>query len=224
MKHFIRILSLLCTMMLLPGAVAEESATVTVEGVGEHVTVTLTMQEDRIKSVEASSDNTEADERGKEALSLIAEAIVEKNTFAVDAISGATCTSNAVIAGAIEAWMQIMTERMSQEEWMETTIAEAMTGGWENIPHEAGELPADVQAAFDKAVDSLVGAEYVPVALMSTQVVAGTNYCILCQITPVVPDATLTWALVYIYADLDGNAEITNVYELYIDRHSTPAD
>ena len=224
MKHFIRILSLLCTMMLLPGAVAEERATVIVEGVGEHVTVTLTMEDDRIKSVEASSDNTEADERGKEALSLIAEAMVEKNTFAVDAISGATCTSNAVIAGAIEAWMQIMTERMSQEEWMETANVEPMTGGWENIPHEAGELPADAQAAFDKAVDGLVGAEYVPVALMSTQVVAGTNYCILCQVMPVVPNATPTWALVYIYADLDGNAEITNVYELYIDRHSTPAD
>ena len=224
MKHFIRILSLLCTMMLLLGAVAEERATVTVDGVVEHVTVTLTMEDDRIKSVEASSDNTEADERGKEALSLIAEAMVENNTLNVDAISGATCTSNAVIAGAIEAWMQIMTERMSQEEWMETTNAEAMTGGWENVPHETAELPADAQAAFDKAVDSLVGAEYVPVALLSTQVVAGTNYCILCQITPVVPDATPTWALVYIYADLDGNAEITNVYELYIDRHSTPAD
>ena len=73
MKHFIRILSLLCTMMLLLGAVAEERATVTVDGVVEHVTVTLTMEDDRIKSVEASSDNTEADERGKEALSLIAK-------------------------------------------------------------------------------------------------------------------------------------------------------
>ena len=50
------------------------------------------------------------------------------------------------------------------------------------------------------------------------------NYCILCQITPVVPDAVPTWALVYIYADLQGNAEITNVYDLYIDRHSTPAN
>ena len=224
MKHFIRILSLLCTMMLLLGAVAEERATVTVDGVVEHVTVTLTMEDDRIKSVEASSDNTEADERGKEALSLIAEAMVENNTLNVDAISGATCTSNAVIAGAIEAWMQIMTERMIQEEWMETTNAEAMTGGWENVPHETAELPADAQAAFDKAVEGLVGAVYVPVALLSTQVVAGTNYCILCQITPVAPNATPTWALVYIYADLDGNAEITNVYELYIDRHSTPAD
>ena len=391
MNHLIRILSLLCAMMLLLGAVAEESATVTVEGVGEHVTVTLTMEDDRIKSVEASSDNTEADERGREALALIPSAMVEKNTFAVDAISGATCTSNAVIAGAIEAWMQIITERMSQEEWMQEpfsyehdprdnpnamkdiivnpeavygfspspdstrlkdyvdaidwtnpeevaearaqrqayhdslselyrmiedmlhegknveiiaravsarrnelrleayaddpeglelvkksnletygnemgptadslyekygswqTVLEKALGtnagmdaclgfydeyydyydietraepaAWQNIPHDAGELPADAQAAFDKAVEGLVGAEYVPVALLSTQVVAGTNYCILCQITPVAPNATPTWALVYIYADLDGNAEITNVYELYVDRHSTPAD
>lgn len=103
-------------------------------------------------------------------------------------------------------------------------VAEPMAGGWENVPHEAGELPADAQAAFDKALEGLVGAEYTPVALLSTQVVAGMNYCILCQITPVVPDAAANWALVYIYADLEGNAEITNVYELYIDRHSTPAE
>lgn len=102
-------------------------------------------------------------------------------------------------------------------------MAEPMVGGWQNVPHEAGELPEDAQAAFDRALEGLVGAKYVPVALMSTQLVAGMNYCILCQITPVVPDAAPTWALVYIYADLQGNAEITNVYDLYIDRHSTPA-
>ncbi len=101
-------------------------------------------------------------------------------------------------------------------------LAEPLDGGWQNAPHEAAELPEDAQAAFDKALEGLVGAEYTPVALLSTQVVAGMNYCILCQITPVVPDATPTWALVYIYADLQGNAEITNVYDLYIDRHSTP--
>lgn len=103
-------------------------------------------------------------------------------------------------------------------------VAEPMAGGWENVPHEAAELPADAQAAFDKALEGLVGAEYLPVALLSTQVVAGMNYCILCQIAPVVLDAATSWALVYIYADLEGNAEITNVYELYIDRHSTPAE
>ena len=105
-----------------------------------------------------------------------------------------------------------------------SAIAEPLAGGWQNVPCEAVELPEDAQAAFDKALDGLVGAHYVPVALLSTQVVAGMNYCILCQITPVVPNPTPTWALVYIYADLQGNASITNVYELYIDRHSTPAN
>ena len=105
-----------------------------------------------------------------------------------------------------------------------SAIAEPLAGGWQNVPCEAVELPEDAQAAFDKALDGLVGARYVPVALLSTQVVAGMNYCILCQITPVVPNPTPTWALVYIYADLQGNASITNVYELYVDRHSTPAN
>ena len=106
--------------------------------------------------------------------------------------------------------------------WFVCAIAEPMAGGWENMPYDAAALPADAQAAFDKALEGLVGAAYTPVALLSTQVVAGMNYCILCQITPLVPDATASWALVYIYADLEGNAEITNVYELYIGRHSTP--
>ena len=97
-----------------------------------------------------------------------------------------------------------------------------MVGGWYIVPNEAEELPEDAQAAFEKATKDLDGAEYTPVALMATQVVAGVNYCILCQITPAVPDAEPAWALVYIYADLQGNAKITNVYELYIAQHSTP--
>ena len=113
------ILSILSILILCTTALAEDSATVTVDGVGEHVTVTLTMEDDQIISVQATSDNTEADDRGKESLALITSAMVEKNSFAVDTISGATCTSNAVIAGAVEAWLQIMSERMSQEDWMQ---------------------------------------------------------------------------------------------------------
>ena len=95
-----------------------------------------------------------------------------------------------------------------------------MVGGWKIYPHETEELPKDAQTAFDKATEGLVGAKYTPVTLMATQLVAGMNYCILCQVSPVVPDPDPKWALVYIYADLQGNAEIMNVYELYIDRHS----
>lgn len=98
--------------------------------------------------------------------------------------------------------------------------AEPLVGGWESIPHEAASLPADAQTAFDKATEGQD--EYIPVVLLSRQIVPGTNYCILCQVKT--GDAERSWALVYIYADPEGNAEIINVYELYIDRHSTPAE
>ena len=103
-------------------------------------------------------------------------------------------------------------------------LAIAEPAGWENLPHEAVELPADAQAAFDKALEGLVGAHYTPVALMSRKIDDAAHYCILCQITPVVPNATPTWSLVYIYADAKGNARIANVYDLYIDRHAEPAE
>ena len=98
-----------------------------------------------------------------------------------------------------------------------------MVGGWEMVKAEAQPLTEDAQAAFDKAMEGLVGASYTPVALLATQLVSGTNYCILCQVTPVVPNPVPAWALVYIYADLQGNAKIMNVYELYIAEHASPA-
>lgn len=70
-----------------------------------------------------------------------------------------------------------------------------------------------VQKVVDKATDSLVGAEYTPVALIDTQIVAGTNYRILCKITPVVPNAQSTYNVVTIYEDLQGNAKITDIQE-----------
>ena len=97
-------------------------------------------------------------------------------------------------------------------------------GGWSLPAAEPQPLPEDAQAAFDRAMEGLDGANYTPVALLGTQVVAGTNYCLLCQVTPVTPNPEPVWALVYIYADLQGNAEILNVYELYIQRHAFPAD
>ena len=108
----------------------------------------------------------------------------------------------------------------------EEVPAGMITGGWEITAYEpeGAALPEEVQAAFEKAMETLDGATCVPVRLLAAQVVAGMNYCILSQITPVVPDAKTRWALVYIYADLEGNAEILNIYELYIDRHAQPAE
>ena len=107
-----------------------------------------------------------------------------------------------------------------------TTAAFAgeMLGGWKTVESEETTLPEDAAKAFETALNGLVGCTYKPVALLGTQVVSGTNYCILCELTPVVPNPTPSYALVYIYADLQGNAEITNIAELDIAALSQPAE
>ena len=74
----------------------------------------------------------------------------------------------------------------------------------------------DVQQVFDKAMESLVGVDYKPVAYLGYQVVAGKNHCLLCQAKVVYPNAQPYYALVYIYEDLEGNATITNIAKLDI--------
>ena len=102
--------------------------------------------------------------------------------------------------------------------------SEALLGGWEITSHDAEELPEDAQKAFDKAKEKLTDGEYTPISLLATQIVAGTNYCILCQVDPGNAASQQKWTLVYIYADLQGNAEIMNTYDLYIAEHSMPKE
>ena len=72
------------------------------------------------------------------------------------------------------------------------------------------------QAFLTKALEGLVGAAYAPVAYLGEQVVSGLNRCFLCQVKPVVPNATSHYALAYVYTDLQGGAELTRVIDLDI--------
>lgn len=92
--------------------------------------------------------------------------------------------------------------------------APPVVGGW-TITEDAA-LTDEAQAAFDKALDGLTGVGYTPLALLGTQLVSGTNYCILCEAKVVYPDAVPYYALVYVYADLQGNAEILDIVILDI--------
>ena len=88
----------------------------------------------------------------------------------------------------------------------------ASLGGWTLTP--GAELSEEALAAFGKAMDGLVGVSYEPLALVGTQLVSGTNYCILCQAQVVVPNAVPYYALVYVYADLQGEAQILSIVNL----------
>ena len=90
-------------------------------------------------------------------------------------------------------------------------VINGLAGGW--FRTETPEVTKEAEAVLEKALEGLAGADYNPTALLATQVVAGTNYCYLCEATPVVPNAESHYALVYVYEDLEGNAEITEVVD-----------
>ena len=84
-----------------------------------------------------------------------------------------------------------------------------MTGGWQSA--ENAEITEEIRTLFDKGMEKLIGMNYVPVAYLGSQVVAGTNHAILCQGTVVYPDAKPGWKIVYLWEKLDGTVELLNV-------------
>lgn len=88
-------------------------------------------------------------------------------------------------------------------------------GGW-GVPSEytAIELPEGPKEAFDAATEMFVGNDLVPMAYLGSQVVAGMNYAILCHSSLVTLEPVVSMQLVFVYADLEGNATITNIVTL----------
>ena len=85
-----------------------------------------------------------------------------------------------------------------------------LTGGW--TAKEDTEVPEEVAEALKSALTS-DGPAYEPAALLATQVVAGTNYCLLCR-SGEEAERTLEYVLVYLYVDLEGNAQILDAQAL----------
>lgn len=86
---------------------------------------------------------------------------------------------------------------------------EFLAGGWEvNTGSTSISKNAAAKAAFKKATAELLGVSYQPIAVLGTQVVAGTKYAILCRATPVIPDAAPDITIMYIYENVDGTVDI----------------
>ena len=96
-----------------------------------------------------------------------------------------------------------------KKEEKEETETPAVLGGWTEV--EDGRMSKERVELFYKALDDLEGVDYVPLKLLETQVVSGTNYRFLCNATPVTPDAETYQVIITIYEDLKGNAEVTDI-------------
>ena len=108
---------------------------------------------------------------------------------------------------------QVNTPEITPEETEETMTV--LPGGWEmNKGDISVDANADAKNAFEKAVGTLDGFEYEPLAVLAKQIVSGTNYCILCRGRFTVENARAEMMLVYVYEDLDGNASVTGIKTL----------
>lgn len=85
-------------------------------------------------------------------------------------------------------------------------------GGWSAV--DGAELSDEAREAVEKALEGLVGVEYRPIALIGTQLVAGTNYAVLCEARAVAPDAQPYYVIVFVHRDLQGGAELLKIVDL----------
>ena len=76
-------------------------------------------------------------------------------------------------------------------------------------------MTEEASAALNKALEGLVGVRYVPVALLSEQVVAGTNYRILCEATVLYPGEEMHYVVVTLYESLEGTVSVLDVSDSY---------
>ena len=86
----------LCLLMLLSGCARANTLTGRAQGYGGELVVVVTMNGDIIESVEVTENNETKSVAG-EALTRIPEEIAAANSADVDAVSGATITSNAIM-------------------------------------------------------------------------------------------------------------------------------
>lgn len=85
-----------------------------------------------------------------------------------------------------------------------------LVGGWTMT--DSPEVTDRLVALLDKATASVDDAAFEPVAYVASQVVAGTNHLILCkEKRPSAP--AVSYALVRVFEDLQGNARILSVEE-----------
>ena len=94
-------------------------------------------------------------------------------------------------------------------------VEQPATGGWNTEMIKDNKLDTKTQKVFESATETLAGSTYYPVAVLGTQVVAGTNYAVLAYGEMSVADENTGVYVLTLYEDLEGNSELTSI--AYID-------
>lgn len=84
-------------------------------------------------------------------------------------------------------------------------------GSWDISEIKGCNLPQKVQSAFTAVTGELVGADYQPVLYVGSQVVNGTNYCILAVQTIITAEPEKRLVKVIINVSSNGKASLVSV-------------
>ncbi len=87
----------------------------------------------------------------------------------------------------------------------------AVLGGWDISELKSCKLPQKVASAWAAVTGEIVGVEYEPVLYVGSQVVNGTNYCLLALQTLVTVNSPKKLVKMVLHVDLDGNARLGTV-------------
>ena len=87
----------------------------------------------------------------------------------------------------------------------------AILGGWNIDEMKSVNLPQKAQSAFTAVTGGLVGAEYMPVLYVGSQIVNGTNYCILAVQTIITGTPEKRLVKMIINVSSNGTASLVSV-------------
>ena len=91
-----------------------------------------------------------------------------------------------------------------------------LLGGWQINSSYSEMISSDALDLFKEAYEGFTGASYDPIAMIAKQLVNGTNYAYVCYETKVTGADNGNFAIVTLYAPLEGSPEIKNIKPLDI--------
>lgn len=87
-----------------------------------------------------------------------------------------------------------------------------VAGGWNKLGEEG--ITPETLDLIGTAFDDMTGIGVSEYIVMGKQVVAGTNYMLMCRVTTVTAEPTEHWAVAVVYVDLEGKASVIDMQDV----------
>lgn len=102
---------------------------------------------------------------------------------------------------------------------------ETLAGGWQIFDNpKDGMLPEEkAQVSFEKAAQKQLGVKLVPISLLGTQLVNGTNYCAICRGSAVTQNPIEGLYIAKWYENTQGESEMLDVVKLDLNYYVDPS-